>query len=33
MSDSAGSSPFSTLSLDPVSTVDRVAEELRRSLF
>ena len=33
MSDSAGSSPFATLSLDPVSTVDRVAEELRRSLF
>ena len=33
MSDSADSSPFSTLSLDPVSTVDRVAEELRRSLF
>ena len=33
MSDSAGSSPFATLSLDPVSTVDRVADELRRSLF
>ena len=33
MSDSAGSSPFATLSLDPVSTVDRVVEELRRSLF
>jgi DNA-binding GntR family transcriptional regulator len=25
--------PFSALSLEPVSTVDRVAEELRRSLF
>ena len=25
--------PFSTLSLEPVSTVDRVVEELRRSLF
>ena len=25
--------PFSTLSLEPVTTVDRVAEELRRSLF
>ncbi len=27
------SSPFASLSLEPVSTVDRVAEELRRSLF
>jgi DNA-binding GntR family transcriptional regulator len=33
MNDAALSGPFSTLSLEPVSTVDRVAEELRRSLF
>ncbi len=33
MNDEALSGPFSTLSLEPVSTVDRVAEELRRSLF
>jgi DNA-binding GntR family transcriptional regulator len=33
MNDTALSGPFSTLSLEPVSTVDRVAEELRRSLF
>ena len=29
----ARSNPFATLSLEPVSTVDRVADELRRSLF
>jgi DNA-binding GntR family transcriptional regulator len=33
MNDTAGTDPFATLSLEPVSTVDRVAEELRRSLF
>ncbi len=33
MNDTASSGPFATLSLEPVSTVDRVAEELRRSLF
>ena len=33
MNDSANSNPFATLSIEPVSTVDRVAEELRRSLF
>jgi len=33
MNDTPFSAPFSTLSLEPVSTVDRVAEELRRSLF
>jgi DNA-binding GntR family transcriptional regulator len=33
MPDTSVSDPFSTLSLEPVSTVDRVAEELRRSLF
>ncbi len=33
MSDTPVSDPFSSLSLEPVSTVDRVAEELRRSLF
>ena len=33
MNDPALSGPFSTLSLEPVSTVDRVADELRRSLF
>lgn len=33
MPDTALSDPFATLSLEPVSTVDRVAEELRRSLF
>jgi DNA-binding GntR family transcriptional regulator len=33
MNDAALSGPFSTLSVEPVSTVDRVAEELRRSLF
>ena len=33
MSDTPASDPFGTLSLEPVSTVDRVAEELRRSLF
>ena len=33
MSDTPASDPFATLSLEPVSTVDRVAEELRRSLF
>jgi len=33
MNDTALSEPFATLSLEPVSTVDRVAEELRRSLF
>ncbi len=32
VSDPAGN-PFGTLSLEPVTTVDRVAEELRRSLF
>lgn len=29
----ADAAPFSTLSLEPVTTVDRVVEELRRSLF
>lgn len=33
MDDTSPSDPFATLSLEPVSTVDRVAEELRRSLF
>lgn len=33
MNDTAVSDPFASLSLEPVSTVDRVAEELRRSLF
>ncbi len=33
MDDTAVTDPFATLSLEPVSTVDRVAEELRRSLF
>ena len=33
MNDTSVSDPFATLSLEPVSTVDRVAEELRRSLF
>jgi len=33
MPDTTPSDPFATLSLEPVSTVDRVAEELRRSLF
>ena len=33
MNDTATPDPFATLSLEPVSTVDRVAEELRRSLF
>jgi DNA-binding GntR family transcriptional regulator len=33
MNDTVLSDPFATLSLEPVSTVDRVAEELRRSLF
>ncbi|MET0999526.1 MAG: GntR family transcriptional regulator [Marmoricola sp.] len=33
MNDTLPSDPFATLSLEPVSTVDRVAEELRRSLF
>lgn len=33
MTDVTVSDPFATLSLEPVSTVDRVAEELRRSLF
>ncbi|MCW2807119.1 MAG: GntR family transcriptional regulator [Marmoricola sp.] len=33
MPDTAVSDPFATLNLEPVSTVDRVAEELRRSLF
>ncbi len=33
MNDTALSDPFATLSLEPVSTVDRVADELRRSLF
>ncbi len=33
MTDAARPDPFATLSLEPVSTVDRVAEELRRSLF
>ena len=33
MNDTLLSGPFATLSLEPVSTVDRVAEELRRSLF
>jgi DNA-binding GntR family transcriptional regulator len=33
MPDTPASDLFATLSLEPVSTVDRVAEELRRSLF
>jgi DNA-binding GntR family transcriptional regulator len=33
MNDTAVSDPFASLTLEPVSTVDRVAEELRRSLF
>lgn len=33
MPDTVLSDPFATLNLEPVSTVDRVAEELRRSLF
>jgi len=33
MNDTALADPFATLSLHPVSTVDRVTEELRRSLF
>ncbi len=33
MNDTVLSDPFASLSLEPVSTVDRVAEELRRSLF
>lgn len=33
MNDTVLSDPFRTLSLEPVSTMDRVAEELRRSLF
>jgi DNA-binding GntR family transcriptional regulator len=33
MNDTPPPEPYSTLSLEPVSTVDRVAEELRRSLF
>jgi DNA-binding GntR family transcriptional regulator len=33
MNDTVLPDPFATLSLEPVSTVDRVAEELRRSLF
>ena len=33
MNDTLLTDPFATLSLEPVSTVDRVAEELRRSLF
>jgi DNA-binding GntR family transcriptional regulator len=33
MNDTPHRNPFATLNLEPVSTVDRVAEELRRSLF
>jgi DNA-binding GntR family transcriptional regulator len=33
MTDTPVSDPFATLSFEPVSTVERVAEELRRSLF
>jgi DNA-binding GntR family transcriptional regulator len=33
MNDTVLSDPFATLSLEAVTTVDRVAEELRRSLF
>ncbi len=33
MDDTGPPSPYASLSLEPVSTVDRVAEELRRSLF
>jgi DNA-binding GntR family transcriptional regulator len=33
MTDTPLAGPFATLSLEPLSTVDRVAEELRRSLF
>ena len=33
MNDTVLSDPYATLRLEPVSTVDRVAEELRRSLF
>lgn len=33
MNDTVLADPYATLRLEPVSTVDRVAEELRRSLF